>query len=124
MLRAGRGPYRQKYSADSLIKAEEAVRCGMAIKRAVREYGVPRATLQDRVHNRIKSGTQRSGPDPVLTKAEEQRLVEYIKACSKVGYPLDKKDVKDTVKRIIDDDGRINKFIDNRPGKMLYIDNF
>ena len=113
-----RGPYRKKYSKENLRKALDAVRGGMPLKQAVRLYEVPRTTLQDRHAGRVSQDAEKSGPSPVLTTAEEIKLVNYIKECGRIGYPLDKKDIKEVVKTILDDDGRPNPFTDNRPGKM------
>jgi hypothetical protein len=113
-----RGPYRQ-YAADNMKKAVEACFNGMPIREAVRTFGVKRSTLQDKVHNRVPV-TATSGPDPILTCAEEDLLVDYIIACANIGYPLDKNDLKDTVKIILDKDGRPNMFKNNRPGDAWF----
>lgn len=115
MDQQGRGPYRG-YTKERLLSAVQAVQGGMAIREAVRTFEVKRSTLQDRVHNRVDLDTTSSGPRPCLTKAEEALLCNYIKNCARIGFPLDKNDLLDQVKKIMDDDGRPNKFVDNRPG--------
>jgi len=113
-----RGPYRKKYLPDQMARAEEAIKCGMAVREASRKFDIPRATLQDRLHGRVLSG--KSGPQTVLTAAEETKLVLYMMECGKVGFPLDKSDVKETVKNLLDDDGRPNPFKENKPGTLCF----
>ena len=58
-----------------------------------------------------------SGPDPVLSKAEEERVVAHISAMAAVGYPLDRRHLLAEIKKIVDADGRPTPFKDNLPGK-------
>lgn len=69
-------PKRQilKYPEESLVNALKAVKNGMKIRAASKKYGVPRTTLQDRVHNRVLEGPRRMGPDSILSQEEEEAI--------------------------------------------------
>ena len=80
-------------------------------------HRVPRATLFDKLQGRVPLAAT-SGPNPVLTQAEEASLCQYIKDMAKVGYPLTAALVRREVKRVIDVDGRSTPFKDNLPGQF------
>ncbi|XP_070538001.1 uncharacterized protein [Ptychodera flava] len=49
----------------------------MSLRKAASKWGVKRSTLSDRVTGKVEMG-RRSGPPPILTSAEEQKLAEWI----------------------------------------------
>lgn len=53
----------------------------------------------------------------VLTPAEEEHLVKWVTDMAKIGYGRTKPELLHTVKQIMDADGRINLFANNRLGK-------
>lgn len=57
------------------------------------------------------------GPKPVLTKEEEEGLVRWALEMNKIGYGQTRRQICETVKKILDKDGRHNPFVDNKPGK-------
>ncbi|KAG8184345.1 hypothetical protein JTE90_006748 [Oedothorax gibbosus] len=62
-----------QYSEAALEEALHEIRQGLStIRAASRKFGVPRGTLQDRIHGRVSEGPQKMGPDAVLTLAEEK----------------------------------------------------
>ncbi|KAG8180855.1 hypothetical protein JTE90_023007 [Oedothorax gibbosus] len=99
---------------------EEAWQELSTIRAASRKFGVPRGTLQDRIHGRVSEGPRKMGPDAVLTLAEEKKLVQWIKDLVKCGFPRKVEDLLNTVQKIILDDGRKNPFKNGRPGKKWY----
>jgi len=116
LLQMIRGPYRTKYVPAQMTQALSAVAGGMGVKTASRKFGIPKTSLLDRVKGRVNVEILRSGPPAVLTEAEEKVLVQHVINCGKMGYPLDKKDLKRLVCDIILEDGRPNPFKENRPG--------
>lgn len=106
-----------KYPAEKLSAALDAVRTGMAMRKASKTYGVPRGTLQDRLHLRVSEGPRKMGPDTVLTKDEESQIAQWCIDLAKCGFPLKPEDLLNTVQCIMEDDNRPNSFTDNRPGK-------
>ncbi|KAG8191101.1 hypothetical protein JTE90_008413 [Oedothorax gibbosus] len=110
-----------QYSEAALEEALHEIRQGLStIRAASRKFGVPRGTLQDRIHGRVSEGPRKMGPDAVLTLAEEKKLVQWIKDLVKCGFERKVEDLLNTVQKIIIDDGRKNPFKNGRPGKKWY----
>ena len=110
-----RNKYRS-YTAESMQIGLEMVRSGsISIKGASKRYGVPRATLQGKLAHRVPD-VARSGPAPVLTPAEEATLVVYLKLLASIGYPINRIQFCQEVKKVLDKDGRSTPFKDNLPG--------
>ncbi|KAG8199511.1 hypothetical protein JTE90_009358 [Oedothorax gibbosus] len=65
-----------QYSEAALEEALHEIRQGLStIRAASRKFGVPRGTLQDRIHGRVSEGPRKMGSDAVLTVAEEIKLM-------------------------------------------------
>jgi hypothetical protein len=111
-----RGAYRP-YTIENLQKAVEAVKNGMAKKKAAVSFGVPRTTLLDRIYQRVPEDTTSSGPSSILTEAEESVLKGWAIKMSRMGFPITKSQLQWEVKKILEKDGRPNPFKDNLPGK-------
>lgn len=47
-------PNRKIYTEDELQLALERIRNGMSIHQASKMYNIPRGTIQNRLHNRVK----------------------------------------------------------------------
>ncbi|KAG8194929.1 hypothetical protein JTE90_021390 [Oedothorax gibbosus] len=110
-----------QYSEAALKEALHEIRQGLlTIRAASRKFGVPRGTLQDRIHGRVSEGLRKMGPDAVLTLAEEKKLVQWIKDLVKCGFPRKVEDLLNTVQKNILNDGRKNPFKNGRPGKKWY----
>ncbi len=89
----------------------------LSYRKAAQQYGIPKSTIRDHVTGLVEIG-RRSGPRPVLSKEEEEAIVQWLIKMARIGYGRSKEQVKDTVKRILDKDGRrIELFSDNRPGR-------
>ena len=56
-----------------MVAALEAVRGGETTLCAAKMHGIPRSTLQDRVHRRVVHGAK-PGPQPYLAADEEEKL--------------------------------------------------
>ncbi|KAI5696630.1 hypothetical protein M8J76_009934 [Diaphorina citri] len=112
---------RHNYSEESLAKALEDIRGGTkSIREASREYGVPRGTIQDRIHGRVKEGPRKMGPKSILTKDEEDNIVQWCCSLAKCGFPRKIDDVLNSVQQLVTADQRQTPFKDNRPGKKWY----
>ncbi|XP_071942933.1 uncharacterized protein [Antedon mediterranea] len=57
-------------------------------------------------------------PDPYLTVAEENKVVEWLKSMARIGYGRTHHELKLTVKEIVESDGRETPFKDNMPGRQ------
>ncbi|XP_072172323.1 uncharacterized protein [Diadema setosum] len=90
-----------------------------SIRAAARDYGLPRATVQDKLHGRTPV-CSRQGPSPVLTNDEEARLVNWIVDMSRVGLCQGKANILNVIKRFLDDDKRDTPFHNNKPGQAWW----
>ncbi|XP_022110174.1 jerky protein homolog-like isoform X2 [Acanthaster planci] len=107
----------KEYKKDTLETAVNKIRNGeMTIRGASRLYNIPKTTLNDKVNYRSLLHS-RQGPKPVLTEEEENQLVRWIIGMSKIGYGRTKLELLSTVKKILDKDGRPNRFRNNTPGR-------
>ncbi|KAF2892060.1 hypothetical protein ILUMI_14113, partial [Ignelater luminosus] len=77
--------YKKNYDERDIEQAVEAIKKGLLKKQAFKEYGIPRATLQFRLSNKLKKTGH--GPPPILTQDEEELLVHWIKECQLKGFP-------------------------------------
>ena len=109
---------RVKYSPDAMLAAINGVRTGaMSRTAACRMYGVPKTTLLDKLAGRVPEDPTPIGRKPILTMAEERKLVDFTLEMCSIGYPLSRNELLGEVKKIIDIDGRQTPFKDNIPGK-------
>lgn len=107
--------YRTKYTKEALDAAIKAVReKRLSLGEAVREFGVPKTTLHDRLHDRV-SGTL--GRPTCLSKEEELIIVERLLLMGEWGFPLTTMDLRLLIKTYLDSQGRVSRFPDNMPGK-------
>ena len=87
--------------------ALDAVKNGeSASLRAARENGVSRQTLSDRVSGKVVHGTK-PGPKPLLSKAEETELSNFLLDVAKAGYGKSRKQVKNLAEAVARDKGRL-----------------
>lgn len=89
----------------------------MTIRAASRTYGVPRGTLQDRIHLRVPEGPRRMGPESILNKYEEAEIATWLKDLAMCGFPKKPDNLLNSVQQMMIEDGRPNPFINGRPGK-------
>lgn len=111
-----------QYSSKSMQDALNEIRRGkMSILSASVKYGVPRSTLQDRLHGRVADGVTRMGPPTILTNNEEELLVKWCQDLAKCGFPLKMDDLLNSAQAIIKTDKRPNPFSNNRPGRKWFV---
>ncbi|XP_072392192.1 uncharacterized protein [Diabrotica undecimpunctata] len=79
-------------------------------------FNIPRATISyrksEKFHYKITHG-----PDPFLSKDEEEQLKLWIFNCQNRGFPVRVDDIKDSVKSFLESNPRVNPFVENRPGR-------
>ncbi|KAJ8966808.1 hypothetical protein NQ314_003304 [Rhamnusium bicolor] len=92
----------------------------MSIRCASRNFGVPRGTIQDRLHGRVPEKPGKMGPSTILTQEKEQAIVDWLISLAKVGFARKKSDLLKTVEKIIKDDKRNTPFKDGGPGNQWY----
>lgn len=111
---------KKMYSETDMQSALSSIKSGLPIRKASKEFKIPRGTLQNRIHNRTKKS--RKGPETILKSDEEKEIVDWLVANHFKGFPRRKDDVKNVVKEFLDADARPRKnpFKDNLPGKKWY----
>ncbi|WAR19780.1 hypothetical protein MAR_001618, partial [Mya arenaria] len=65
----------------------------------------------------FKYGEHRVGHNTVLAEDEERRIADLAIHMARIGYRGTRQELANTVKKILDDNGRTNLFKDNKPGK-------
>ncbi|XP_044754185.1 uncharacterized protein LOC123320469 [Coccinella septempunctata] len=109
----------KNYSLDTLKLALEAIRNGMPVKRASREFNIPKTTLHSKFHGKYAINCSAGAPT-ILTAEEEGTLVKWIISVSRVGFPVDRSQLLDSVRMLLLKKKRENPFKDNRPGRHWY----
>ncbi|XP_063887774.1 uncharacterized protein LOC135115197 [Scylla paramamosain] len=105
----------QRYKQEQVEKAVELVRSKqMPLNAASKTFGIPYATLGDKVRGRRP---MQPAPKTVLSMEEEKKLVDWLIEVSQRGFGRTKDDLKDMVKTILDDREERTVFKNNRPGK-------
>ena len=105
---------RMLYDPDCLSQALVAVlEDGQSIRGAARLYGVPSATLSDRVHGRVSIDCTKPGPSPTLSNIEEASLCEHVKCMSSIGYRYSRSEVMSLASEYLVSMGR------REPGKPM-----
>ncbi|XP_030854234.1 uncharacterized protein LOC115929451 [Strongylocentrotus purpuratus] len=114
-------PARRKYTGASLAEAVNRVRLGeLSQRQASAQYGIPRATIFDKISGRRPPEMCAMGPSPYLTMAEEAKIATWAIQMSRIGYGRTKPQILQMAQRIIRDDGRPNPFKDDKPGKNWF----
>lgn len=93
----------------------------MGIREACRIYGVPKTTVHDRLSGKVAVNKMpKVGPDPVLGREGEEKLKKWVLDMAKCGFPINKKELFESVSKIIRDTGMKNPFKDGIPGDTWY----
>jgi hypothetical protein len=99
--RSGRTGPRTKYPPENLQRAYDLVKEeGWTPFRAAKECQVPRITLVDKLRGTHRTG--QVGRPTVLSKTEEEVLVELLVLMGQYNYPLTKRHLRDMVKAYLD----------------------
>ncbi|KAB0790704.1 hypothetical protein PPYR_14850, partial [Photinus pyralis] len=91
----------------------------MSIRRASAQFHIPKTTLIDKMKNKHKEGA-RPGAPTVLSSEEEQSLVEWILYLGRVGFPVTKGQLMESVAKLVASLGRPNTFKNGMPGRHWY----
>ncbi|XP_046547260.1 MFS-type transporter clz9-like [Haliotis rubra] len=68
---------------------------GASVRGAAGKYGIPEATLRDRVRGYVNPEVVKSGIPPLLNQEEELHLVEHLKVMAASGYGYSRAEVVD-----------------------------
>ena len=95
--RPGRPPTYKEYQAEKLCQAYEAVKGGQSVRRAAKQFGIPKSTLGDwQGKIRFSQWTPR-----YLSNTEEDELASFICQCAGMGYAKTKKEILAIVQAVL-----------------------
>ena len=72
----------------------------------LKQFGVPRQTLSDRVNGKVVHGTN-PGPKPFLSAVEEKELSNFLVDVAKAGYGKTRKQIMGLAESVARDKGRM-----------------
>lgn len=108
-----------KYTKDDLKNALEAIKNGVPCATASKEYRVPRTTLIGKIKGKYPEDC-RNGAPTILTVEEENLLINWIINLGKMGFPVSKTQLLDSVALLVKKLNRPNNFTDGRPGRHWF----
>lgn len=83
MARTNKGKY-NKYSETNLLNAINAVKEGMSVRAAAKEFNVPRSTIMDHLSGRsqvgVKAGRKQSIPPEIENKMVDKVWLSFNQA--------------------------------------------
>ncbi|KAJ8968823.1 hypothetical protein NQ314_002085 [Rhamnusium bicolor] len=109
----------KKYSIEDMQHALDAVRRGVSVSSASKQYKIPRITLLYKAKGKYAVNC-RMGPETTLTSIEEDILVKWLLSIADAGFPAIRVQLLDSVQIIMQKLDRPNKFKNNRPGKKWF----
>ena len=89
----------RNWKDEAMTGAIKAVKEGMGVNCAAKEFGVPATTLRNRLSGRVTHGTN-PGPKPYLSSQEEDELAAYLTSTSKAGYGKTRRQVMNIVQHV------------------------
>lgn len=111
---------KKNYSKDQMAKAIEEVNRGVKVALAAAKYGVPRITLRNKITGKSPIDCT-LGPATILSKNEENLLVQWLFKMSDCHFPVTKDHLLDSVQKMIQQKNLEScPFKDNRPGKKWF----
>ncbi|KAF6216317.1 hypothetical protein GE061_000658 [Apolygus lucorum] len=106
-----------KYSFETLQKALQLIKDGqISISEAARSFGIAKSTLHTKLTGKRPLVTK-MGPATYLTAEEENEIKSWILNKAKLGFPLCREDVKDSIQNVLVKCPRETAFVNNRPGE-------
>lgn len=83
------------------------------------ETGIPKFTLSTKINKKVPKN-QKMGPPTVLSVSKKNRIVKWILAKARVGFPRHPETLKDSIKKILKESNKPNPFRNDRPGKKRF----
>lgn len=114
---------RLAHSQKKIEDAIGAVKKGMPVSRAAREYGIPRSTLHYKLSDKGRLNTLgRGGIYSVLGDEIEKKLVDWIIQCANFGFPISRETLYSGVETLLKEtEVQVKYFKNNRPSdKWIY----
>lgn len=109
----------RRYDPNTLKLALESIANGMPVKTASKTYNIPKTTLHYKKTGKYPVECSPGAPT-VLTQEEESTLIKWIIHVAKMGFPVSKDHLLDSVAMLLQKKNRPNPFRQNRPGRHWY----
>lgn len=109
-----------QYSPHKVGLALDAIRKGMKVSTASKNFNIPRTTLRHKLCGDAPETSGHVGPQAVLGIEIENELVAWIKDSARNGFPINKDGLLDSVKKIVEKGGLKTPFINNRPSRSWF----
>lgn len=108
-----------RYTHNQMIAAIDMVRRGFPIRRAAKIHGIPESTIRAKLPAGVDwtANVKRPGRPTVLTKQEEDRIIDWIIEMAKAGFPVDSQRLKTSVAHYLKSIGRSNVVGTHTPGR-------
>lgn len=90
------------YSPSKVGNAIKAIQNGMPALKASQVFGVPRSTLRHKIAGRAPFSSGHIGPQAVLGIEVEKQLEEWILEIARMGFPITKEQLLDSVQKIVE----------------------
>lgn len=108
-----------QYTAETLKQAIfEIHENNPSICKASSLFGVPKTTIIDHMKGRSRGNSERTGPEPLFTKAVEDEIYSWVINIAKCGFPIKKNDLKR--QKVAKDLGKSKLFRNGKPGERWY----
>lgn len=107
---------RKHYSEDAVLLCIKSIESGRTVYAACKEFGIPMSTIIYRMSGRWKN-KYNPGPVSVLSKVEEQRIVEWLNGMQNRGFPVTRSALLFKVNEVLVSNPRPTPFRNDRPGK-------
>lgn len=115
------GKVRFQYSPNKMARAIEECRQGMHIRQAATRFNVPKSTLWNKLKGIVPTQSVGfSGFKSILGDDIENALEEWILKCSRMGFPITKNKLLDSIKKIVTSRNLTTPFKNGKPGRSWY----
>lgn len=105
----------KKHSEEQLELALMELESGGVLRTVAEKYAIPKSTLWNK-WKFISPLIARKGPQPVISKEEESKIVDWLLFCSKRGFPITKSQLLNCVQKFVQKSGKSTPFKNGRPG--------
>lgn len=109
---------RKQYSEETIKRCLQVIASGKTVYAGCKQFGIPMSTIRYRMSGLWKE-KYKPGPESVLTKSEEQKIVRWLGDMQDRGFPVSRRTLRFKVSEFLSSDpSRITPFRNNQPGKL------
>lgn len=108
------------YSPSKVLSAIKAIKNGMLALKASKVFGVPHSTLRHKIAGWSPLSSGHVGPQAALGNEVENQLEEWILEIARMGFPITKEQLLDSVQKIAEAGEIETPFHNGRSGRRWY----